>query len=89
MIERMILSNNNKIDPEGESNTDTTPVMQAKKEQPQVKTLDEVERDYILAILKQCNFKISGIGGAAELLNLSANTLHSKMKKLGIKITHE
>jgi len=89
MIERMILSNNNKIDPEGESNTDTTPVMQAKKEQPQVKTLDEVERDYILAILKQCNFKISGTGGAAELLNLSANTLHSKMKKLGIKITHE
>ena len=89
MIERMILSNNNKIVPEAGSGTIKTQQIPPKKETLRVKTLDEVERDHILAILNECNFKISGKGGAAELLNISANTLYSKMKKYGIKITHE
>ena len=89
MIERMILSNNHKIVPEAGPGTIKTQPIQPEKEMLPVKTLDEVERDYILTILKECNFKISGKGGAAELLNLSANTLYSKMKKYGIKITHE
>ncbi|HVU56424.1 MAG TPA: sigma 54-interacting transcriptional regulator [Puia sp.] len=50
-----------------------------------LKTLDELERDHILAVLKKCNHKIGGPGGAAELLRLPATTLHSKIKKLGIK----
>jgi two-component system, NtrC family, response regulator HydG len=48
-----------------------------------------MERDYILSVLKQCNFKIAGKGGAAEILNLPATTLHSKIKKLGIKTGYE
>jgi len=50
-----------------------------------LKTLDELEKDHILAVLKKCNYKIGGPGGAAELLQLPPTTLHSKIKKLGIK----
>jgi len=50
-----------------------------------VKTIQENERDYIIDILKQCNGRIWGAGGAAELLNLPPTTLASKIKKLGIK----
>jgi len=50
-----------------------------------IKTIEENERDHILAVLKKCNGKIWGLGGAAEILNLPPSTLKSKMKKLGIK----
>jgi DNA-binding NtrC family response regulator len=46
--------------------------------------LEEVERSYIIEVLKRCAGKISGTGGAAEILDIPGNTLHSKMKKLGI-----
>ncbi|HEY4288656.1 MAG TPA: sigma 54-interacting transcriptional regulator [Puia sp.] len=48
------------------------------------RTLEEVERSYIIDVLKRCAGKISGAGGAAEILQIPGNTLHSKMKKLGI-----
>jgi len=46
--------------------------------------LEEVERSYIIDVLKRCAGKISGTGGAAEILDIPGNTLHSKIKKLGI-----
>ncbi len=48
------------------------------------RSLEEVERSYIIEALKRCAGKISGAGGAAEILKVPGNTLHSKMKKLGI-----
>ena len=48
------------------------------------RSLEEVERSYIIEVLRRCAGKISGAGGAAEILRLPGNTLHSKMKKLGI-----
>jgi transcriptional regulator with GAF, ATPase, and Fis domain len=48
------------------------------------RSLDEVERSYIIETLKRCGGKISGIGSAAEILKIPGNTLHSKMKKLNI-----
>jgi formate hydrogenlyase transcriptional activator len=48
------------------------------------RTLEEVERSYIIEVLKRCTGKISGAGGAAEILQIPGNTLHSKMKKLAI-----
>ena len=51
-----------------------------------VKTIQEMERDYIYHILKKCKGKVYGNGGAAELLDLPPSTLNSKMKKLGISI---
>ncbi len=48
------------------------------------RSLEEVERSHIIATLKRCVGKISGAGSAAEILKVPGNTLHSKMKKLGI-----
>jgi transcriptional regulator with GAF, ATPase, and Fis domain len=50
-----------------------------------IKTIFENERDYIINILKKCNGRIWGSGGAAEILNVPPTTLKSKMKKLGIQ----
>lgn len=50
-----------------------------------LKTIDENSRDHILAVLKNCNGRISGPGGAADILEVPPSTLHSKIKKLGIK----
>jgi DNA-binding NtrC family response regulator len=49
------------------------------------KTMIENERDHILAVLESCNWKVSGKGGAAEILDINVNTLNSRMKKLGIE----
>ncbi|HRN56009.1 MAG TPA: sigma 54-interacting transcriptional regulator [Agriterribacter sp.] len=48
------------------------------------KTLQELERTYIIEVLKRCSGKIAGNGGAAAALEMPSTTLHSKMKKLGI-----
>lgn len=50
-----------------------------------LKTLEEMERNHILDVLKCCNGRIYGIGGAAEILGLKRTTLLSKMERLGIK----
>jgi len=50
-----------------------------------IKTYLENERDYILYILKKCNGRVSGAGGAAEVLDIHPSTLNSKIKKLEIK----
>ena len=50
-----------------------------------MKTIHENERDYIITVLKKCNGRIWGAGGAAEVLNVPPSTLKSKMKKLGIR----
>jgi formate hydrogenlyase transcriptional activator len=44
----------------------------------------EMEKMHILSALGRCNWRVSGSGGAAELLMLRPTTLYSKMKKLGI-----
>jgi len=53
-----------------------------------VKTIDEMQRDHVLSVLKHCNERISGPGGAAELLNLPPSTLNARIKKLGIQRRH-
>jgi len=47
-------------------------------------SLDLVQRNYILKILEQCNWKISGPNGAAVMLDLKPSTLRDKMAKLDI-----
>jgi formate hydrogenlyase transcriptional activator len=49
------------------------------------KTIDENERGHIIAVLRKCNGKIFGEGGAAAILGIPPSTLNSKIKKLGIK----
>ena len=50
-----------------------------------IKTIDEIERAHILYVLKRCNNKVAGIGGAADLLKIPPSTLNSKMRRLKIK----
>jgi DNA-binding NtrC family response regulator len=49
------------------------------------KSLEEMERDYILRILKAKNWRIGGEDGASSILRMPSSTLRSRMKKLGIK----
>lgn len=62
------------------NNSDSEPIANGR-----MKTIDENERDYIINVLKNCNGRIRGAGGAAEVMGLPPTTLHSKMKRLGIK----
>ncbi|MFO7684827.1 MAG: sigma 54-interacting transcriptional regulator [Desulfobacterales bacterium] len=48
-------------------------------------TLEDVERRHILGILEKTGWRLTGKGGAADILGLKRTTLYSKMKKLGIK----
>lgn len=61
------------------SSHSTTPADQS------IKTIREMEIEHIKSVLQLCNGKISGPGGAAEILRLPYSTLISKIKKLGIK----
>ena len=52
-----------------------------------VSSLEEVERNHILAALERSNWAIAGANGAAAQLDINPNTLRSRMKKLGIRRT--
>ncbi len=47
-------------------------------------TLHDNERNHILRVLRRTGGKVTGPGGAAEILDIHPNTLFSRMKKLGI-----
>jgi PAS domain S-box-containing protein len=47
--------------------------------------LEDMERMHVAAVLEKTGWRISGQGGAAEVLGLKRTTLQAKMKKLGIK----
>ena len=49
------------------------------------KSLEEMERDYILQVLEAKNWKIGGEDSAASTLGMHVNTLRARMKKLGIQ----
>jgi len=48
-------------------------------------TLEQAERNHIVSILKQTDWRIDGPQGAARLLNLHPSTLRSRIKKLDIR----
>jgi transcriptional regulator with GAF, ATPase, and Fis domain len=50
-------------------------------------TLEAVERNHILNILRETNWVITGPRGAAGILGLHPSTLRSRIKKLGISRT--
>ncbi len=50
-----------------------------------IKTLEEVERAHISAVLEQTRGVIEGANGAAKTLGMHPNTLRHRMEKLGIK----
>lgn len=53
-----------------------------------MKSLAEMEKEYILRALNQTYWNISGKGGAAELLGINSSTLRGRMRKHGIHRSH-
>ena len=52
-------------------------------------TLEEMERQHILRALAQTGGVLAGPEGAARLLGMRRSTVWSRMKKLGIRSTHD
>ncbi|MBA3013202.1 MAG: sigma 54-interacting transcriptional regulator [Proteobacteria bacterium] len=50
-----------------------------------LKTLEAVERDYIVRMLEQTHWKVSGQNSAAQILGLNRSTLRARMRKLDIR----
>jgi PAS domain S-box-containing protein len=48
-------------------------------------SLDTAQRKHILQVLEQCDWKISGANGAANILDLNPSTLRDKISKLDLK----
>jgi formate hydrogenlyase transcriptional activator len=70
-------------DPEDAEGDPAPAAAQRSSGQPQP-SLEAVERDYIVAVLRQTNWVVHGPRGAAQILGLHPNTLRNRMKKLGI-----
>jgi transcriptional regulator with GAF, ATPase, and Fis domain len=65
------------------SATEPPPPSQSAK--PTIVPFTEAERRAIIRALELTGWRISGRGGAADILGLKPTTLHAKMKKLGIQ----
>lgn len=53
-------------------------------DQPGSSTLEAVEREHILRVLRDSNWVIGGPAGAATRLGLNRTTLNNRLRKLGI-----
>ena len=49
------------------------------------RTLEDVEREYIIRVLEQVQWKVSGKNSAAVILGLDRSTLRARMRKLNIE----
>lgn len=63
---------------------DASPLRMGGKDEA-ILPLREMEARHILSALARCRGKVTGKGGAAELLDVKPTTLHSMMLRLGIK----
>ncbi|HOV34040.1 MAG TPA: sigma-54 dependent transcriptional regulator [Candidatus Hydrogenedens sp.] len=84
-----ILGNGKKLDIEhalGQYTIKKAETNQKDSQKFEILPLDEFNKNYLEYILKITNGKIDGKGGCAELLQINANTLRAKIKKLGLNI---
>ena len=54
-------------------------------EKPEFLPFEEFQRDYLRRVLDSTEGKVSGAGGAAEILQMNPQTLFSKLRKLNIE----
>ena len=69
------------------SNTDTLSVVVPENEgnfDSSIKTLDEIESQHIIGVLRHTGGRIKGPFGAARILGMNPSTLYSRIQKLGI-----
>ena len=64
--------------------TAETAIVSSASEEIEGETLEQGEYRLIVRTLKKVHWRVEGPGGAAELLNVHASTLRSRMRKLGI-----
>jgi formate hydrogenlyase transcriptional activator len=69
----------------GDSGTDAQPVGESGKGRLRA-SLNDAERQEIVATLEKTNWKVAGPNGAAALLGMNRSTLQSRMQKLGVRI---
>lgn len=83
VIERAVLLSRNgrlQIPP-----LDTSPSRSNNNKDEMILPLKEMQARHIVKALSRCRGKVTGKGGAAELLDIKPTTLHSTMIRLGIK----
>lgn len=86
VIERAVISlRGETLRIEAKDLSSTAPLPIEEPEESALVKLDDVERAHIVKILEQCNWRIHGEMGAAELLDINPSTLRSRMKKLDIQ----
>jgi PAS domain S-box-containing protein len=88
ILERAVILSNSPvldIDPHVLGLSLTCPAPSAIPPAPSSSSLESIERNHILDILKQTRWVIEGPQGAAKILNLHPNTLRSRLKRLGIE----
>jgi chemotaxis protein methyltransferase CheR len=56
-----------------------------KKPETSQQSMQSVEKEHILRVLEQTEWKISGKDSAAEILGLDRSTLRARMRKLDIE----
>ena len=84
ILERaVIISSGPKLHVADDFNTPFACLSKGKKT-PGVKTLEEVEREYIVRVLEQTHWKVSGENSATLVLGLNRSTLRARMRKLDI-----
>jgi transcriptional regulator with GAF, ATPase, and Fis domain len=86
LIERHVLQSRFNIIDSFEMPAPFIPDQAALQKATEIKSFEDMDREHIVKALKKCNWKVSGRGGAAELLNLKPTTLTSKIKRLGINL---
>lgn len=60
------------------------PTLAVPKRSADIKSLQQVERQHILSVLKETGWRVAGKNGAAKILGLKPTTLEARMKKLGV-----
>jgi formate hydrogenlyase transcriptional activator len=65
--------------------TDNLETVEGEQLRSVTKTLEEMERDYIIRILEARTWRIDGRNGAARILGMNPSTLRTRMSKLGIQ----
>ena len=55
-----------------------------RKQEFELVPMEEMERRYIQKVLEFCKWKISGKNSASEILDIKANTLRSRMERIGV-----
>lgn len=85
VVERALILSKNKNLTFGDSiGSDSPPRERNTRNEQDIQRLDELEAQHIETALNKAGNKVSGKGGAADLLGVNPNTLRHRMRKLGI-----